>query len=64
MDDAGKSPSSGSMAFPEKLTVVPATYFVSADGVKISATGSALLITVSVAVLLVIIPEVLVTTTR
>jgi hypothetical protein len=60
IDEGGRLPCSGSVPLPEKLiTVEPATYVVPATGVRISATGKRLLITVRVAALLVAVLPVL-----
>src|SRR5918994_7138735 len=62
--DAGSVPSSGSDAEPVNVIVSPASYVVPAIGLVTDALGRVLLVTKSVAALLVALPSPLLTTTR
>ena len=57
-------PCSGSVAEPEKFSIVPAVYLNDAAGVRIVGTGAPFPVTVSVAGSLVIDPSAFETTTR
>jgi hypothetical protein len=62
--EAGSMPSSGSAPVPEKVKLSPAVYSVLWAGAVMVAVGASFAVTVSVAELLVTLPESLLTTTR